>query len=163
HRLIRWKNVLIGMAFYQLCRRAPGLAKRLIRRRIARELPPDFPVDEHFRPRYEPWDQRLCLVPDSDLFRALRAGRVSVVTDGVQTFTRRGIRLRSGKELPADVVVTATGLKLLAFGGIRVAVDGAAVDPARAVTYKGLMLSDVPNLAVCVGYTNASWTLRADL
>jgi cation diffusion facilitator CzcD-associated flavoprotein CzcO len=163
HRLIRWKNMLLGLVFYQLCRRAPGLAKRLIRRGIARELPPGFPIDVHFRPRYEPWDQRLCLAADSDLFRAIRAGRVSVVTDEIQTFTRQGILLKSGEELRADVIVTATGLKLLAFGGIHIAVDGAVIEPGRAVAYKGVMLSNVPNLAVCVGYTNASWTLRADL
>jgi cation diffusion facilitator CzcD-associated flavoprotein CzcO len=163
HRLIRWKNVLLGIYFYQLCRRTPELAKRLLRRRIARELPRGFDIDLHFKPRYQPWDQRVCLVPDADLFRAMRAGRVSVVTDQIRNFTGQGILLQSGKELPADVIVTATGLKLLAFGGIRLSVDGAAVEPGRAVTYKGLMLSNVPNCAACVGYTNASWTLRADL
>jgi cation diffusion facilitator CzcD-associated flavoprotein CzcO len=163
HRLIRWKNALLGLWFYQLCRRAPGLAKRLIRRQLAKELPPDYPIDEHFKPHYEPWDQRVCLVPDADFFRAIRSGRVSVVTDQIRNFTRQGILLESGKELPADVIVTATGLKLLAFGGIRISVDGAAVEPGRTLTYKGLMVSNVPNCAACVGYTNASWTLRADL
>ncbi len=163
YRLIRWKNVLLGIFFYQLCRRAPRLARRLIRRGVARQLPPGFPVDVHFRPHYEPWDQRLCLAADADLFRAIRDGRVSVVTDEIENFTRDGIRLRSGQELPADVIVTATGLKLLACGGIRIIVDGAAVELGQAVAYKGVMLSNVPNFAVCVGYTNASWTLRADL
>jgi cation diffusion facilitator CzcD-associated flavoprotein CzcO len=163
HRLIRWKNVLLGMYFYQLCRRAPRLAKRAIRRRIVKELPPGFPVDVHFSPRYGPWDQRLCIVPNADLFRAIRDGRVSVVTDEIQTFTRQGILLKSGHELQADIIVTATGLKLLACGGIHLSVDGTIVEPGKSVSYKGLMLSNVPNCAFCVGYTNASWTLRADL
>jgi cation diffusion facilitator CzcD-associated flavoprotein CzcO len=163
HRLVRWKNALLGMYFYRLCRRAPERAKRLLLRRLARELPPDFDVAKHFTPHYDPWDQRLCVAPDADLFRAIRAGRASVVTDQVAHFTPRGIRLASGDELPADVVVTATGLTLLAFGGIRLAVDAAGVDPGHCLTYKGIMLAGVPNCATCVGYTNASWTLRADL
>jgi len=163
HRLIRWKNVLLGMYFYRLCRRTPERAKRLLRHHLARELPSGFDIDKHFTPHYEPWDQRLCLVPDADLFRAIRSGRVSVVTDQIVNFTRQGILLESGQELQADVVVTATGLKLLALGGICLSVDGAVIDPGRALTYKGLMLSNVPNCAICVGYTNASWTLRADL
>lgn len=163
HRLIRWKNVLLGMYFYRLCRRKPKRAKRLLRHRLVRELPPNFDIDKHFTPDYEPWDQRLCLVPDSDLFRGVRSGRVSVVTDRIVNFTRQGILLESGQELQADVVVTATGLKLLALGGIHLSVDGAAIDPGEALTYKGLMLSNVPNCAICVGYTNASWTLRAEL
>jgi cation diffusion facilitator CzcD-associated flavoprotein CzcO len=163
HRLIRWKNVLLGMYFYRLCRRTPKLAKRLLRHRLARELPSGFDIDKHFTPHYEPWDQRLCFAPDADLFRAIRNGRVSVVTDEILNFTRQGILLESRQELRADVVVTATGLKLLALGGIRLSVDGVVIDPGRALTYKGLMLSNVPNCAICVGYTNASWTLRADL
>lgn len=163
HRIARWKNVLLMMFFYQLSRRAPRLMKRLLRAGVVKNLPKGFDVDTHFRPRYEPWDQRLCVVPDSDLFRAIGAGRASVVTDHIDTFTPDGIRLRSGRELPADVIVTATGLKLLSCGGIRISVDGAAVDPGRTFAYKGVMLSNVPNLAFCVGYTNASWTLRADL
>jgi monooxygenase len=161
--VVRWKNVLLGIYFYQLCRRAPGLAKKLLRRHVEGELPAGFDIDTHFKPRYDPWDQRVCLVPDSDLFQAIKKGRVSVVTDQISRFTRTGILLKSGQELPADIVVTATGLKLLACGGIRLSVDGAPVEPGRALTYKGLMLSDVPNCAVCVGYTTASWTLRADL
>src|SRR5262249_30848068 len=163
HWLIRWKNVLLSMYFYRLCRRSPERARKFIRRCLARELPPDFEIDEHFKPAYQPWDQRVCFVPDADLFRVLRAGRASVVTDQIETFTRRGIRLRTGRELPADIIVTATGLKILACGGIRLTVDGAVVDPGRCLTYKGLMLSNVPNCAVCVGYANASWTLRAEL
>jgi cation diffusion facilitator CzcD-associated flavoprotein CzcO len=163
YRLVRWKNVLLGMYFYRLCRRAPGRAKKLLLRRLARELPPGFDVNKHFTPQYDPWDQRLCVAADADLFRAIRAGRVSVVTDHIDHFTRHGIWLASGQELRADVIVTATGLKLLALGGIRISVDDATFDPARSLTYKGLMLSSVPNCAICVGYTNASWTLRAEL
>ena len=161
--MLRWKNVLLGIYFYWLCRRSPERAKNFFRRRLAEELPPDFDIDLHFKPHYEPWDQRVCLVPDSDLFRAIREGRVSVVTDQVANFTKQGILLKSGQELPADIIVTATGLKLLACGGVRLSVDGTPVEPGRTLTYKGLMLSNVPNCAACVGYTNASWTLRADL
>ncbi len=162
-RLVRWKNVLLAQFFYQLCRRAPGFSKKLLRRHVANELPTGFDIDTHFKPRYEPWDQRVCVVPDSDLFQAIKLGRVSIVTDRIVNFTRHGIRVESGEELPADIIVTATGLNLLACGGIQMSVDGRGVDPGRTLTYKGLMLSDVPNLAICVGYTNASWTLRADL
>jgi cation diffusion facilitator CzcD-associated flavoprotein CzcO len=163
HRMVRWKNVLLGMYFYQVCRRAPEYAKRMLHKRVAAELPPDFDVDKHFKPNYNPWDQRLCLVPNADLFNAIKAGTVSIVTDQIDKFTPTGILLQSGTELPADVVVSATGLKLLPCGGIRMSVDGHPVDPGRSQTYKGLMLSNVPNCAMCVGYTNASWTLRADL
>jgi monooxygenase len=163
HRALRWRNVLLGIYFYQICRRAPGLAKKLLRRGIAKELPPDFDIDTHFKPRYQPWDQRVCLVPNADLFQAIKGGRVSVVTDQIEKFTQQGILLKSGKELPADIIVTATGLKMLACGGIQLFVDDTPVEPGRALTYKGLMLSDVPNCAMCVGYTTASWTLRADL
>jgi monooxygenase len=163
HSAIRWRNVFFGICFYQLCRRTPGLAKKLIRRGVARELPPDFDIDTHFTPSYQPWDQRLCLAPNADLFQAIREGRASVVTDKIVKFTKTGILLESGKELPADIVVTATGLKLLPCGGIRLTVDGDLVETGSSLTYKGLMLSNVPNLAACVGYTTASWTLRADL
>jgi monooxygenase len=163
HRTIRWKNVLLGMYFFQLCRRAPGFTKRMFLRRLTKELPPGYDVQTHFTPTYNPWDQRVCLVPDSDLFLAIKSGRASVVTDQITRFTREGILLKSGTELPADIIVTATGLKMLACGGIRLSVDGVPVEPGALVTYKGLMLGNVPNCAMCVGYTNASWTLRADL
>ncbi len=163
HRLIRWKNVLLGMYFYQICRRRPERAKKFFRERLAKELPPDFDIDTHFQPRYNPWDQRVCLVPDADLFEAMKAGKASVVTDQIERFTKTGILLKSGKELPADIVVTATGLKLLALGGISLNVDGMVIEPGQQLAYKGMMLSNVPNCALCVGYTNASWTLRADL
>ncbi|HEU5119300.1 MAG TPA: NAD(P)/FAD-dependent oxidoreductase, partial [Isosphaeraceae bacterium] len=163
HRLLRWRNLLVSLAFYQLCRRKPERAKRYLRRGLLRELPSDIEIDTHFKPRYEPWDQRLCLAPDGDLFQAMRSGRASVVTDEVETFTPRGIRLKSGRELPADVIVAATGLNLQAFGGIHLEVDGVSVEPGQCLAYKGLMLRDVPNCAFCAGYTNASWTLRAEL
>ncbi len=160
---VRWKNVLIQTLFYQLSRRRPQLVKRLIRKGVQRSLPPGFDVDRHFRPRYDPWDQRMCLVPDGDLFRALSNGSASVVTDTVASFTERGIELASGEELEADVIVTATGLNLLFLGGMELSVDGAPVDVPSTMAYKGMMLSGVPNMAFTVGYTNASWTLKADL
>ena len=163
YTVARWKNVALGVANFQLSRRAPGVVKRFLRRAAKGRLPAGYDVERHFSPRYDPWDQRLCVVPDGDLFTALRAGRASVVTDTIDTFTEHGIRLASGEELPADVVVTATGLNLLALGGMTLAVDGAEVDLASTVAYKGMMLSGVPNFAMTIGYTNASWTLKADL
>jgi cation diffusion facilitator CzcD-associated flavoprotein CzcO len=163
HRLVRWKNILVSMGFYQLCRRAPRRAREIFRRQLASELPPEVDIDLHFQPHYEPWDQRVCLVPDADLFQAVKAGRASIVTDHITKLTRRGILLQSGQELPADIIVTATGLKLLAGGGIRLDIDGIPLPTGECLTYKGLMLSNVPNYAACVGYVNASWTLRAEL
>ncbi len=159
----RWKNVLFTTATFQLSRRAPRLVKWSLRRAAKDRLPAGYDVDQHFSPRYDPWDQRLCVVPDGDLFAAVSAGRASVVTDRIDTFTATGVRLASGTELPADVVVTATGLNLLMLGGMTITVDGVAVDLARTVAYKGMMLSGVPNFALTIGYTNASWTLKADL
>ncbi|MFL6120845.1 flavin-containing monooxygenase [Actinophytocola sp.] len=161
--LTRWKNVLMGTFFYQLSRRRPHVAKSMIRKATMKLLPPDFDVDTHFRPRYQPWDQRLCLVPDGDLFRAIRGGRADVVTDRVAEFTPKGLKLESGAELAADVVVTATGLRLLALGGIELSVDDRAVELSKTMAYKGMMLSGVPNFVFTIGYTNASWTLKADL
>jgi monooxygenase len=160
---VRWKNVLIQSLFYQLSRRRPDLVKRLIRKGVERSLPPGYDVDKHFKPRYNPWDQRMCLVPDGDLFRAISAGEASVLTDRIATFTERGLELESGEELEADVIVTATGLNLLFLGGMRLTVDGEDVDVPARMAYKGMMLSGVPNMAFTVGYTNASWTLKADL
>jgi monooxygenase len=161
--IVRWKNVLLTTLFFQLSRRRPDFVKKLIRRGVERELPRGYDVDPHFTPHYNPWDQRVCLVPDSDLFRALKSGRASMATDAIETFTERGIRLASGAELEADIVVTATGLNLRTLGGLDVAVDGAAVSLPEKVGYKGMMLSDVPNMAMALGYTNASWTLKCDL
>ena len=163
HRVARAKNVLTAQGFYQLCRRRPELAKRLLRAGIRLRLPDDALIDEHFTPRYDPWDQRLCVVPGGDFLRSLRDGAASVVTDHIERFTPTGIRLRSGREVEADVVVSATGLRLLPLGGITLEVDGEPVDLAGTVAYRGFMFSGVPNLAFCVGYVNASWTLRADL
>jgi cation diffusion facilitator CzcD-associated flavoprotein CzcO len=161
--MTRWKNVLLGMYFYHLCKRKPERAKALIMKGVRYCLGPDYDIATHFTPRYDPWDQRLCLVPDADLFRAIRRKQVSVVTDEIETFTETGIRLKSGKQLEADLIVTATGLSLQLLGGMTVAVDSKTVDPADTIAYKGMMYSDVPNLAVVSGYTNASWTLKADL
>jgi len=163
YSIVRWKNVLLTMLSFQLSRRRPRLMKAILRRGVERHLPPGFDVDRHFRPRYNPWDQRLCLVPDADLFEALAGGRVSMVTDTVDTFTEKGIRLGSGEELDADVIVTATGLNLLALGGMAVSVDGRELDLPGSLCYRGMMLSDVPNAAMAFGYTNASWTLKCDL
>jgi cation diffusion facilitator CzcD-associated flavoprotein CzcO len=137
--------------------------KAMIRRGAQRQLPDGYDVDTHFRPDYDPWDQRLCVVPDGDLFAAVSAGRASIVTDQVQAFTEHGLSLRSGAELQADVIVTATGLRMLALGGVSLVLDGAPVRLPDHVVYKGMMLSGVPNFAFTVGYTNASWTLKADL
>jgi monooxygenase len=163
YSIVRWKNVLIQTAFYQLSRRRPEAIKRFIRRGIEAALPPGYDVDKHFTPRYDPWDERMCLVPDGDLFAAISSGEASVVTDRIATFTERGIELESGEELEADLIVTATGLNLLFIGGVELSVDGEPVDPPQRMTYKGMMLSGVPNMAFTVGYTNASWTLKADL
>ena len=161
--LTRWKNVLLGTLIYQLSRRRPAVIKAMIRKAAIRQLPDGYDVDTHFTPRYQPWDQRLCLVPDGDLFATIRAGRATIATDEVESFTETGIALRSGASLEADVIVTATGLRLLAFGGIELAVDGRAVELPKTMAYKGMMLSGVPNFAFTIGYTNASWTLKADL
>jgi monooxygenase len=163
YQLVRWRNVVVITLLYQLSRRRPRLIKRLIRRGIERQLPAGYDLDTHFRPQYNPWDQRMCFVPDGDLFAALSSGAASIVTDQIETFTERGIRLRGGRELEADVIVTATGLQLLALGGVALAVDGRAVNLPDTVAYKGMMLSGVPNFAFAMGYTNASWTLKADL
>jgi monooxygenase len=163
HSMVRWKNILITLGIFQLARRAPEFTKRLMKGAAAKNLPVGYDVNTHFSPRYNPWDQRLCLVPDSDLFKAITAGTASIATGQIDTFTANGIRLQSDEELPADIVVSATGLQMLALGGVRLSVDGAPVDPGHSFVYKGVMLSNVPNFAFCVGYTNASWTLRADL
>src|SRR5262249_8363763 len=144
-------------------RRRPQLMKSLIRRGVEARLPADYDVDTHFTPRYNPWDQRLCLVPDGDLFEAIGAGRVSVRTAEIETFTERGVRLATGDELEADLIVTATGLNLLALGGLELSLDGEPVEIGATVGYKGMMLCGVPNMAVAFGYTNASWTLKCDL
>jgi cation diffusion facilitator CzcD-associated flavoprotein CzcO len=161
--LVRWYKALTTQAFFQLSRRRPELVKRLLRKGVERQLPRGFDVDTHFTPRYDPWDQRVCLVPDGDLFQAIRKGQASVVTDRVETFTEKGLKLASGAELEADVIVTATGLNVLMLGGMKIGVDGRELDVSKAVSYKGMMFGGVPNLAYATGYTNASWTLKCDL
>ena len=163
YALVRWKNVMLTMLSFNLSRWRPQLVRSMIRRGVQKQLPAGYDVDTHFNPRYDPWRQRLCLVPDSDLFEAIGNGSASVVTDAVDTFTETGVRLASGAEIEADVIVTATGLNLLLLGGIDVSLDGEPVDFSRTVAYKGMMICGVPNLAVTLGYTNASWTLKCDL
>ncbi|MGH9016125.1 MAG: flavin-containing monooxygenase [Acidimicrobiales bacterium] len=160
---LRWINALTAQAFYQVCRRRPAMMKRFLRRRVAAALPAGYDVDTHFQPTYDPWDQRLCLAPDGDLFRAIGDGTASVVTDHIEEVIETGIRLRSGAVVEADVLVTATGLELLFLGGIALTVDGEPVDLPGCLLYKGMMLDGVPNFAVAFGYANASWTLKCDL
>jgi cation diffusion facilitator CzcD-associated flavoprotein CzcO len=161
--IVRWKNVLLSGLLFRLSKRRPELVKSLIRKGAVRQLPAGYDVDTHFTPTYDPWDQRLCLVPDGDLFRAVRHGDASIATGTIDTFTEKGLRLASGEELEADVVVTATGLNLLPVGGLALTVDGEPAELPGRLTYRGMMLSGIPNLAFVVGYTNASWTLKADL
>ncbi|HEY4940736.1 MAG TPA: NAD(P)/FAD-dependent oxidoreductase [Rhizomicrobium sp.] len=163
YRITRWRNVLFGMLFFNLARKRPAQTKQNLIGMVKKELGPDYDVDTHFTPRYNPWDQRLCLVPDSDLFQSLKSGKASVVTDTIETFTPRGIKLTSGQELEADIIVTATGLKLELLGGLAVTIDGVPKNVSKTMSYKGMMYSDVPNLASSFGYTNASWTLKCDL
>lgn len=163
HSLARWKNILPGMYFYGLTRRNPEAAKRLLLGATRKQLGPGFDIEKDFTPAYNPWDQRICLAPDGDFFTALKSGKAEVVTDTIKTFTESGIQLTSGKVLPADVVVTATGLDLLFLGGAEIRVDGELVDPAQRKIFKGMMLEGTPNLFSIFGYTNASWTLKCDL
>ena len=163
YKLGRWKNVALMIYVYQLAQRRPSYVKNGLIKKVQQELGPDYDVATHFTPRYNPWEQRLCLVPDADMFQAIKSGRASVVTGEIERFTENGILLKSGQELEADVVVTATGLVLQAFGGAELSVDGRSVDLSKTLAYKGVMLSGVPNLASVFGYINASWTLKADL
>jgi len=163
YRLSRWKNVGFMTYIYQLSQRFPNFVKRGIIKKAGKQLGTDFDVDTHFTPRYRPWEQRMCLIPDADMFEAIKSGRASVVTDQIESFTERGILLKSGKELEADIIVTATGLAMQAFGGMELTVDKQRVDPGQVLAYKGVMMSGVPNFASVFGYINASWTLKADL
>ncbi|MCB1543946.1 MAG: NAD(P)/FAD-dependent oxidoreductase, partial [Rhodoblastus sp.] len=163
YALSRWKNVLFGMYFYNLCKRRPDKVKAYLLKLVREQLPAGYDIEKDFTPRYNPWDQRLCLITDGDLFAAIREGRASVATDAIERFTAEGLRLASGKEIEADIIVTATGLELQMLGGATLTVDGAPVEPGKTLNYKGMMFSDVPNMAATFGYTNASWTLKADL
>jgi len=162
-QIVRWWNALVTQGSYQLSRRRPELVKRILRAGLKWQLPRGYDIDTHFTPHYDPWDQRLCVAPNGDLFRAIKSGRASVVTDHIDRFTPNGVALQSGRELDADIVVTATGLELLFVGGISVTVDGETIDLPDRLLYKGMMVEGVPNFAIAVGYTNASWTLKCDL
>ncbi|EGD54860.1 flavin-containing monooxygenase [Gordonia neofelifaecis] len=163
HNVIRWRNALVTMGVYLYCRTFPKLSRRSMRRIAKAMLPKGFDVDTHFNPKYEPWDQRLCVIPDGDFYRAVKAGTADVVTDTVERITPTGIDLTSGRHLEADIIVTATGLDLVTFGGAALSVDGEHFEAGEKYAYRGYMLNDVPNMAWSVGYTNASWTLRVDL
>lgn len=162
YALTRWKNVLAGMFFYNLARSRPNVFKKMLAKKVRHELGNQYDL-KHFTPQYNPWDQRLCVVPDSDLFKAMREGRVSLITDHINTFTETGLQLNSGEHLDADIIVTATGLVLKLMSGLQLEVDHVPVDLSKTMAYKGMMFSDVPNLASSFGYTNASWTLKCDL
>lgn len=161
--ITRWKNVLFQMLFFNMARKKPEKVKERLLGMVREHLGPDYDIGTHFTPSYNPWDQRLCLVPDADLFDSIKTGASSVVTDHIETFTETGLKLKSGKTLDADVVVTATGLQMQLLSGMEVVVDGKVADLSQSMSYKGMMFSDVPNLASAFGYTNASWTLKADL
>jgi monooxygenase len=163
YRLARWQSILFGIYFYNLTRRKPEETKQALLRLVHQQLGTDYDVETHFAPAYNPWDQRLCLTPDGDLFTSIRSGKVSIVTDHIETFTEKGIRLRSGNELTADIVVTATGLTMKLMGGVQLVVDGVPVDLSKALIYKGAMYRDIPNCISTFGYTNSSWTLKCEL
>lgn len=163
YEISRWKNVALSMAMFNFCRRFPTQAQKLIASGVRKALGPDFDIATHFTPSYKPWDQRVCVVPDGDLFEAIKNGSADVVTDQIVSFTETGLKLKSGKTLDADLVVTATGLKVLVGGGMKLIVDERPVEVGKTINYKGTMLSDVPNFAIALGYTNASWTLKCDL
>ncbi|MEQ3697307.1 MAG: NAD(P)/FAD-dependent oxidoreductase [Pseudomonadales bacterium] len=163
HRLIRQKNVFLHRLFWRFSQRFPNAAKRFLIRHVGRQLPDGYDVDKHFTPPYNPWDQRLCAVTDGDLFKAIRRGDVDIQTDHIERFTSSGLKLKSGEEIKADTVVTATGLNIKLMGGVDIIIDGKPIDFPNTVTYKGAMLSGVPNFCFAVGYTNASWTLKIGL
>jgi cyclohexanone monooxygenase len=163
YALTRWKNIVENLFLFWLLRTFPGMTKRKMITMAAKQLGEGYDVRTHFTPRYRPWDQRICLVPDGDMFHAIRAGRASVATGAIAGFTAEGLRLESGEELQADIVVLATGLKVQFLGGGKLSIDGKPIETGEAMTYKGMMLGDVPNFAFTFGYTNASWTLKSDL
>jgi cation diffusion facilitator CzcD-associated flavoprotein CzcO len=162
HQISRWKNILIGLSLYQVSRKFPNFVKSVLKKGIKKQLGDQY-EDKHFSPKYNPWDQRLCLVPDNDLFLSLKSGKGKIVTDTIKTFTEKGIILNSGETLEADIIVTATGLDVQLFGGMKLSVDGKTIDTSQIHAYKGVMFSGIPNFAVSIGYTNASWTLKCDL
>lgn len=162
HKLVRIKNVMLDMMFFQFCRRFPNAAKKFIVKGAKKALG-DYPVDPHFTPDYNPWTQRFCLAPDGDFFEVIKQGKASVETANIDHFTENGIQLQSEKHIEADTIITATGLNILPFGGVNISIDNESFDIAKSFVYKGVMLSGLPNFFVFVGYTNASWTLKSDL
>ncbi len=163
YKITRRRNILLNMMIYWMSKTFPGIMRKLIKKGAAKQLPEGYDVEKHFNPKYDPWDQRLCVVPDGDLFQAITSGKASVVTDIIKCFTNKGILLQSGEELHADIIVIATGLKIKLMGGASLSVDGQKVNPHESMIYKGMMISEVPNLALAFGYTNAPWTLKTDL
>lgn len=162
HQISRWKNILLGLGFYEISRKYPNFIKNFLKKSVQKQLGEKYD-EQNFSPKYNPWDQRLCLVPDNDFFLALKNGKAKIVTDTIKTFTENGIVLDSGETLNADIIVTATGLEVQLFGGMKLAVDGRTIDTSQIHAYKGVMFSDMPNFAIAIGYTNASWTLKCDL
>jgi cation diffusion facilitator CzcD-associated flavoprotein CzcO len=163
YTMVRWKNILMSVMFYRVSRRYPNFMRKLFIKGIKKELGEGHEVEKHFSPSYNPWDQRVCLVPNSDLFAAIKTGKANVETDQIETFTETGLQLKSGKHLEADVIVTATGLNVQLLGGIEVTVDDVQPEIGKTVGYKSMMFSDIPNMIMAFGYTNASWTLKIDL
>jgi monooxygenase len=163
HVVNRWKAIAMATGQYQLARKFPKMFKKALKDMATRRLPDGFDYEKHFSPRYNPWDERVCLAPNGDFFKTIKAGKADVVTDTIETFTETGIKLTSGEELQADIIITATGLNMQLFGGATATRNGEPIDLTKSMTYKGLMLSGVPNMAITFGYTNASWTLKADL
>ena len=163
YSLVRWRNILFSIIFFRLCKSRPERMKQWIIKNVQKGLGGSFDVDTHFTPRYNPWDQRMCLVPDGDLFSSINQGKASVITDEIDGFTETGVKLRNGAHIGADIIVTATGLNLIALGGINLTVDGRSIEPGKTLNYRGTMFSGIPNLAAVFGYTNASWTLKAEL
>ena len=162
HKIVKWKNVLMGIIIYWACRKYPNRMRKFFKKNIKKELKEKY-QDKDFTPKYAPWDQRVCLVPDNDLFIALKKGDAEIITETIQEFTEKGILLNSGQELEADIIITATGLKIQIFGGVDSKINGKSIDTGNLKAYKGVMFSDVPNMALAIGYTNASWTLKCDL
>ena len=162
YRMGRTRNVGLQMAIYNLAKSKPKVVRRLLLQQVKAQVGQDFDM-KHFTPTYNPWDERLCAVPNGDLFKVLRKGKASVVTDHIDTFTAKGIKLKSGEELEADIIITATGLDLQMLGGMALTVDGAPYEVSKAMNYKGVMFQDLPNFGMMFGYTNASWTLKSDI
>lgn len=163
YEIIRRKNIAISRGIYKLCHRFPKVMRHLLIADVRRRLPKDFDVSTHFSPKYNPWDERLCVVPDGDMFKAISSGKASVVTDHIDRFIKEGILLKSGKVLEADIIITATGLNMLAFSKIQLTVDGKKINYPDTTIFKSMMLSDIPNFAFAFGYTNIAWTLKVDL